>query len=69
MVKGTDNAFEHMELCLVLQAVKLFFKRKLAPTTEFQGSNFLLPTFSIPVGSKRDFQVANLLFATVNFKP
>ena len=36
-------------------------------TTEFPGSNFLLPTFSI--GSKQDFQVANLPLATVNFEP
>ena len=26
MAKGIDNAFNHMELCLVLQAVKLFLR-------------------------------------------
>ena len=35
--------------------------------TEFPGSNFLLPTFL--KGGKWDFQVANLLPATVNFEP
>ena len=34
--------------------------------TELPGSNILLPTFL--TGSKRDFQVANLLLATVNFE-
>ena len=34
---------------------------------EFPGSNFLLPTFL--TGGKWDFQVANLLLATVNFEP
>ena len=33
----------------------------------FPGSNFLLSTF--PTGGKLDFQVVNLLLATVNFKP
>ena len=41
--------------------------QKLLLTTEFPGSNFLLPTFSI--GSTQDFQVANLQLATVNFEP
>ena len=35
-------------------------------TTRFPGSNFLLSNFS--VGSKRDFQVADLPLAIVNFK-
>ena len=35
--------------------------------TKFLGRNFLLPT--IYTGSKWDFQVANLLLATVNFEP
>ena len=39
---------------------------EITVTTEFPGSNFLLPTFSI--GSKQDFQVANLPLAAVNFK-
>ena len=34
---------------------------------EFTGSNFLLPTFL--TGGKWGFQMANLLLATVNFKP
>ena len=33
--------------------------------TEFPGSNFLLPTFL--TGGKCDFEVADLLLATVNF--
>ena len=35
--------------------------------SEFPDSNFLLPTFL--TGGKWDFQVANLLLATVNFEP
>ena len=35
--------------------------------TEFPGSNFLLPT--IYTSSNLDFQVANLLLATVNYEP
>ena len=35
--------------------------------TEFPGSNFLIPRFL--TGGKWDFQVANLLLATANFKP
>ena len=35
--------------------------------TEFPGSNYLLPTFL--TGGKWDFQVANLLLATVNSNP
>ena len=73
MVKGIDNAFDYMELCLVLQAVKYFLREigfyfpEIILTTEFPGSNFLLPTLSI--GSKWDFQVADLLLATANFEP
>ena len=35
--------------------------------SEFPGSNVLLPTFL--TGGTWDFQVANLLLATVNFEP
>ena len=35
--------------------------------TEFPGSNSLLPT--LLTGGKWDFQLANLLLATVNFEP
>ena len=45
--------------------IGLFF-HKIAFITEFPGSNFLLPTFL--TGGKWDFQVANLLLATVNFE-
>ena len=44
-----------------------FYFPDITSTTEFPGSNILLPTFSI--GSKRDFQVANLPLATLNFDP
>ena len=44
-----------------------FYIPEITLTTEFTGSNFSLPTFSI--GSKRDFQVANLPLAPVNFEP
>ena len=66
MAKGIGNAFDHMELCLVLQAEEFL----LLPShyaTELPGSNILPPTFSI--GGKWNFQVANLLLATVNFEP
>ena len=43
------------------------FIQEIAFLTEFSGSNFLLPTFLY--GGKLDFQVANLLLATVNFEP
>ena len=46
--------------------IGLFFQ-EITFITEFLDSNFLLPTFLI--GGKWDFQVANLLLATVNFKP
>ena len=44
-----------------------FYFPEITLTAEFPGSNFLLPTFSI--GSKQDFQMANLSLATVNFEP
>ena len=44
----------------------LFFQ-EITFITKFPGSNFLLPTFL--TGGKWDFQVANLLLATVNFEP
>ena len=46
--------------------IGLFFQ-EITFTTEFPGSNFLLPPFFI--GGKLDFQVTNLLLATVNFEP
>ena len=69
MVKGIDNAFDHMELCFVrVISVKIgLFFQEITFITEFRGSNFLLPTFL--AGSKWDFPVANLLLATVNFEP
>ena len=77
MVKSINNAFDHMELCLALQAVKqnlsnslvkiCFFFPESNFAIDFPGSSFLLPTFS--TGGKYDFQVANLLLATVNFEP
>ena len=46
--------------------IGLFFQ-EITFRTEFPGSNFLLPTFL--TGGKWDFEVANLLLATVNFEP
>ena len=46
--------------------IGLFFQ-EITFITEFPGSNFLLPTCL--TGGYWDFQVANLLLATVNFKP
>ena len=46
--------------------IGLFFQ-EITFITEFPGSNFLLLTFL--TGGKRDFHVANLLFATVDFEP
>ena len=43
------------------------FFQEITSITEFPGSNCLLPT--IQTGSNWDFQVANLLPATVNFEP
>ena len=60
-VKGIDNAFDFMELCLVTEA-KAAFHWKLASifkkfsfTKEFLGSNFLLPTYGM-------LQVGNEIF-------
>ena len=46
--------------------ISLFFQ-EITFRTEFPGSNFLLPTFL--TSGKRDFEVANLLLATVNVEP
>ena len=75
MVKGIDNAFDHMELCFVIYRVGrtiISVKKQLALLRNYfhnrvQGSNFLLPTFL--TGGNLSFQVANLLLATVNFEP
>ena len=73
MVKGIDNAFDHMELyfCLIKRRVisvemGLFFQ-KITFIMEFPGRNFLLPIFL--TGGKWDFQVGNLPLATVHFEP
>ena len=42
--------------------IGLFF-RKITSITEFQGNNFLLTSFLT------DFKIANLLLATITFKP
>ena len=44
-----------------------FFFQEITFITELHGSNFLLPNFL--TGGKWDFQMANLLLATVNFEP
>ena len=44
----------------------LLFK-EITFRTEFPSSNFVLLRFL--TGGKRDFQVANMLLATINFKP
>ena len=46
--------------------IGLFFQESTF-RTEFPGSNFLLPTFL--ASGKWDFPAADLLLATVNFKP
>ena len=51
---------------IILVKIGLFFQ-EITFTIEFPGSNFLLPKFL--TGGKWDFQVANLLLATVNFEP
>ena len=51
---------------IILVKIGMFFQ-EITFITEFQGSNFLLLT--IQTGGKWDFQVANLLLATVNFEP
>ena len=72
MVKGIDNAFDHMEVfCPIVRRIisgkiGLFFQ-EITFIMKFLGSNFLLPTTY--TGSKWDFQVANLLLAAVNFEP
>ena len=54
--------------CVLFVSVKfsLFFQ-EIFIYTEFLGSNFLIPTFSI--GGKWNSLLANLLLATVNFEP
>ena len=58
-------------LCLInkrLISVKIgLVFQEITFISEFLGSNFLLPTFLR--GGKWDFQVANLLLATVNYEP
>ena len=46
--------------------IGLFFQ-EITFRTEFSGSNLLLPTFL--TGCKWDFEVADLLLASVNFEP
>ena len=59
--KGINSAFYHMEFfCLIKRIVSVKIGLFLQEIT-------LLPTFL--TGSKLDFQVANLLLATVNFEP
>ena len=59
--------------CVLSYKQKIYFSAnhlvlpEISFRTEFPGSNFLLPTFL--TGGKWDFQVANLLLATVNFEP
>ena len=65
MVKSIAKAFDHMEMCFVLQAEELFlFFKETTFVTEFLDSNLLLPILSI--GSQWDFQVANLLLLFSN---
>ena len=70
--KSIDNAFDHVELGFVLKQKNFFseiglFFQETTFITEFSDSNSLLPMFL--TGGKWDFQVANLLLATVNFEP
>ena len=58
--------FCHINTRIVSVKIGLFFQENTF-TTEFPGSNFLLPTFI--TGGKWDFQMANLLLAIVNFEP
>ena len=45
MIKGIDNASDHMKLCFVIISVKIsMFFQEISSITEFPGSNFLLPT-------------------------
>ena len=50
---------------VILREIGYYFL-EIILTTEFPG-NFLLPTLSI--GSKWDFQMADLLLVTANFEP
>ena len=67
MVKGING----IGFCLIKRrtiSVKIgLFFQEITFRTEFPGSNILLPTFL--TGGKWDFKVANLLPATVYFKP
>ena len=69
MVKGTDNAFDHTELCLVLQEVILrkisFYISEINSTEDFW-SNVLLPTFS--TDGNLGFQMVYLLLAISNLE-
>ena len=73
MVKGIDNAFDHMELCVLSYRKNNYFSEKqlALPRNLFQnrfpGSNFLLSTFL--TGGKLVVQLTNLLLATVKFEP
>ena len=77
MLKDINNAFDSMELafCLInhrIISVKIGFKlffQEITFITELPSSNILLPPFSTESDGKWDFQVANLLLATVNFQP
>ena len=55
-----------LELCSVLKVEEILLLVFPRIISEFSGSKFLLPT--LPVGGKQNFQVANLLPATVNFE-
>ena len=48
-----------------ITSIGMFFQ-EITSITEFSGSNFLIPT--IQTASKRDFQMADLLLAIVNFE-
>ena len=67
MVKGTDNAFDHMELCFVIYKLKQLFQINQLPFSRnyfhnrFPSRNSLLPIFL--TGGKLGVQVANLLLA------
>ena len=58
--------FCHIKRRNISVKIGLFF-REITFRTVLPGSNFLLPTFL--TGGKWDFEVANLLLATVNFEP
>ena len=72
MVKGIDNAFDHMELCLSYKEKSYSSENQLVlPNNYFHNRSprkqLLLPVFL--AGGKWDFPAANLLLATVTFKP